>query len=114
MKTITNKSHTKTIKSVISTLDSYIKENEKYKNAYFWNSPSSSSARRNMEFENKLDFKILGDNITIETSLAVTCNNVYYSKHYSLNGENKDLRLIKKTIKKLESIINSRSKQWRI
>jgi len=108
VKKITRKSRTETIKSVITILESFIKESEKYKNSYFWNSYSSASDRRSNEFENYFECEILGDKLIINTSLVMSSKNVYYSKEYILNNENKDLRIVKKLLRSLENIVNLR------
>jgi hypothetical protein len=108
IKKITKRSQNKTIKSVISTLDYFIKENEKYKNSYFWNSSLNATNRRFKEFKNSFECEILGDKLNINTSLTMTCKNVYYKKEYILNNENKDLRAVKKLLRSLEKIVSLR------
>jgi len=80
-----------------------INTHEKYKKAYFWHSPSNASGRRAMEdrFEGK-DFVLHTANgkIEVEFNFSVSCKNVYYSMSVYLNGEKKNIKLLKKILNK--------------
>ena len=74
---------------------------EKYKNAYFWNPSNYSDERRRNEK------RFPGESYTIETELGEleveqtyreSCRNCYYKFSVHLNGEKKDIRIIKKLL----------------
>lgn len=80
-------------KNAIST---YINLSEKFKNSYFWNSPSSASQRRSMEQKNSFEYE--GDGITLSFSISCSCKNVYVSKSITIDGISKTVASLKKYI----------------
>jgi hypothetical protein len=80
---------------------------EKYKNSFFWSSNGNANKRRNDEDKAefpKYSFEFEGDIFEISSSATVSCNNFYFSKTITKNGEKKDIREINKIINKLENL----------
>lgn len=86
-------------------IEHIIGTHNKYKNSYFWRPGSSANERRNREreFNNENDDVIL---ITKEGDVKVTflytesCRNVYYALSIEVEGVKKDIRFLKKLLKR--------------
>ena len=78
-----------------------LNNHEKFKNSYFWGSPQYANKRREMERDNNftVEFNYKGNEYKYESSLRVSCQNVYYTGYFYLNDERKDVRLFKKLLK---------------
>lgn len=79
-----------------------LERHEKFKNCYFWSSPSNSSARRAYEerySSTPINFKLNGVEYCIEQEVNCSCKNVYYSFSIFEDGEKKDIRTLKKIVK---------------
>lgn len=73
----------------------------KYKNSYFWSSAGNASQRRRNEerfADNNPDFNIETKDGLVEVvfDYSESCKNIYYSLDIRLDGEKKDIRLLKK------------------
>lgn len=93
----TNKVSAQLKQRIQSVLDTH----GKYKNAYFWSSAGNASQRRRNEekfAESNPDFNIETKNGLVEVSFSYSesCKNIYYSLDIRLDGEKKDIRLLKK------------------
>lgn len=79
---------------------------EKYKNSFFWSSNGNADKRRKdeekAEFPNHR-FEFEEDIYEISSTANISCNNFYFSKSITKNGEKKDIRVINKIINKLEN-----------
>jgi hypothetical protein len=76
----------------------FIRQHERFAGCYFWNPPSTVSARRQMEFETSFTFILAGVTYTFEQSVDCSCKNVYYSSTITVDGKNKNIRAAKKLV----------------
>ena len=79
-------------------VEEFIRQHERFTGSYFWNPPSSASARRRMEFETSFSFILAGITYTFEQSVECSCKNVYYSSNIIVDGKKKNIRAAKKLI----------------
>lgn len=85
-------------------LERIIDTNEKYAKAYFWKPNPSADSRRRAErlFEKSnpdVVFVKCDKRIEVSMSYNESCKNCYYSCGIYLNGEKKNISLIKKILK---------------
>lgn len=83
-----------------------IKNAEKFKSCYFWDSDNGNDkARRSYEAYNSRDysFSYNGSDYHFKQSVTQSRKNTYFRPTYSINGEIKDIRLVKKLLKSIES-----------
>ena len=76
---------------------------ERYKGCYFWTQTDSARGRRDKEsmfLEDNPEFSVdwKGSHVEVKPSLSISCKNFYYSLEITLDGERKDIRLLKKII----------------
>ncbi len=108
---ITKRSHSKTIRSVLSKLWHIVIVIDEHRNSYFWSPPSSAYQRRSSEFSESYEFEILGDKIEVGLARTNSCKHVYFSKTIYVNDKKTNVTKLKGIIKKLESILESRDKK---
>ena len=94
-------------KDLLKKIEDAISFHEKFKNAYFFDSPSSANSRRSYEKQNKRDIKFIYDGKEYRYSARVTCSckNVYYYGTFSVDKVIKDVRAFKKIKEELISAI---------
>ncbi len=83
-----------------------LKNAEKFKSCYFWDSDNGNEkARQRYEANNSRDysFSYNGCDYHFKQSVTQSRKNTYFRPTYSINGEIKDLRLVKKLLKSIES-----------
>jgi hypothetical protein len=68
---------------------------EKFKNYYFWNSPSSAKQRRNYERQNSFSYQ--DEIIKLHFTVECSCKNIYVTKSAIINGK----KVTNITLKKL-------------
>ena len=95
IKTLDNKTGTKIKKD----LDMFIKNYEKYKNCFFWGSTGSASYRRSQEFNNAIEFNVADKEYYVRQCLEISCKNFYFKTIVMVDGQKKDVRVIKKLLK---------------
>lgn len=101
-----NEKNTKISKKNLETLGWIIHTAEKFKNSYFWSSPSLASLRRKMERDNSYDTVewIDGGNVyTAAFRVSCSVNNVYASGIYTKNGKKTTLTAVRNSYKRLRS-----------
>ncbi len=76
----------------------FLRRHERFAGCYFWNPPSTASARRRMEFKTRFSFVLNGVTYTFDQSVDCSCKNVYYASSITVNGANKDIRAAKKLV----------------
>lgn len=81
-----------------------IELNETMQGCYFWNPPSKSSARRKYEEEHSLkgEFEYKEHKYYVNLITECSCKNVYFKQYIEVDGESKDIRLIKKILKEIK------------
>lgn len=85
-------------------LERIIATSEKYAKAYFWQPSQSADGRRRAErlfAKANPDVTFIKGDCKIEVSMAYeeSCKNCYYSCGIYMNGEKKNISLIKKLLK---------------
>lgn len=93
-------------REILSICSAIIATAEKFRNSYFFSSPSSAIGRRSYEkFYSvpETTFEYNGDKYTVEYSVTCSCNNVYAKGYYTKNGKNVTLRTIKKIVSEISS-----------
>ncbi|MCR5383393.1 MAG: hypothetical protein K6E72_01960 [Saccharofermentans sp.] len=83
-----------------------IKNAEKFKRCYFWDRDNGNeSARKYYGAQNSRDyhFSFNGNEYHFEQSVSQSRKNTYFHSTYSINGEIKDIRLVKKLLKLVDS-----------
>lgn len=88
-----------------SELERIISTHEKYRNSYFFSSDATADGRRRKErrfAENNPDVTFIKGDKKIEVSMRYkeSCRNVYYTLCVMVNGEKKNISVIKKIQKK--------------
>jgi len=92
-------------KKTKEVVKSIIEIHEKYKSAYCWNSNTNASGRRFAEkkFEEMLPvvdgIKTKKGLVTWELSYSQSCKNCYYYASFYLDGEKKNITILKNIIK---------------
>lgn len=94
---------------MLKKIEDAISFHEKFKNAYFFDPPSSANSRRSYEKHNQKDIKFIYDGKEYRYSGYVTCScrNVYYYGTFSVDKVIKDVRAFKKIKKELISAIEA-------
>ena len=88
-------------REILSICSAIIATAEKFKNAYFFNSPKNASGRRSYEKLYSIPetaFEYNGDTYTVEYNVTCSCSNVYARGYYTRNGEKVTLCAIKKIV----------------
>ena len=96
-KSWTNEKITEKINLKIDQLKLIIKTHEKWSSSYFMNWDN-----RKKQFSDNYTF----GEIEVSQSMTASRKNTYYSLDIRLDGTKKDIRVIKKLMKKLEAINN--------
>ena len=94
LKTLENKTGSKIKRQLTEMLDNH----EKYKNTYFWSPPINASGRRAMEFNESIEFVLNGKKYSWKQDLSCSCRNVYWKSSVHVDGNKKNIRVIKKLI----------------
>ncbi len=91
-------------KNIKEQLEEVIETAEKFKNAYFWSSPSSASERRRYEKKYSIEefcFEYDGHNYSVSYSVECSCRNIYAKGYYTKDGKKTTLTTIKNIYNKL-------------
>lgn len=88
-----------------SALERIISTHDKYRNSYFFTPDGTASGRRNNErrfAENNPDVTFIQGDKKIEVSMRYeeSCRNVYYTLYVMVDGEKKNISVIKNILKK--------------
>ena len=96
-------------KELLEKIEDAINFHEKFKNAYFFDPPSSASSRRSYEKQNQRDIKFAynGMNYSYRGYVTCSCKNVYYYGTFSVDKVIKDVRAFKKIKEELISAIEA-------
>jgi len=88
-------------------LKSFVEHWNKFKGAYFWTPPGSSSGRRSYEKQNSraLTGRYFGKEINLSVDVGCSCKNVYVTKSACVDGEKKTIASVKALIKRYEHCI---------
>ena len=94
-------------KELLEKIEDAISFHEKFKNAYFFEPPSSASSRRSYEKHNQRDIKFIydGKEYRYGGCARCSCKNVYYSGFFTVDNEIKNVRSFKKIRDELISAI---------
>ena len=86
-----------------------ISQHEKFKNAYFWDPPSSAGMRRSYEKYHSwhLDFMYDGKEYYYKSHVECSCRNVYYTGCFYINDTRVTMREFKKVLKELNEAIEN-------
>ena len=98
------------IDKLLEELNAIIDWRESTKSSYFWTPYIHASMRRHWKKCNnkELEFDYEGDHYYIEQYAKMSCQNVYTGLSVYKNDEQKDLRTIKKLVRKMEKkFVNS-------
>ena len=95
-----------TNKEIVAKIEALVEDAETMKNSYFWNSPSTASARRS--YEKKLTHEEISwidgkDTYTAEFVVTCSCKNIYAQGRYTKNGNKTTLTAIKNSLKRLQN-----------
>lgn len=91
---------------LINNIKHLIETAEKFRNSYFWTSPSSAGMRRSYEKQNSvpmIEWDEGGNHYTAEYNVSCSCKNIYASGIYTKNGNKTTLTTIKNSLKRLEA-----------
>ena len=79
-----------------------IELNDKFKNAYFWNPPTSASTRRYYEKQHSmmLEGTFNGHDLDLTFTVDCSCKNIYVSRNYIVDGKKTTITKIKNMVKK--------------
>ena len=97
---------TNTNKEIVAKIEAIVNEAESMKNSYFWNSPSTASARRSYEKKHTHDEITWMDGKDIYTAefvVTCSCKNIYAQSRYTKNGNKTTLTAIKNSLKRLQN-----------
>lgn len=75
----------------------YLELNNKFKNAYFFNPPSSAKERQRYEADNSMTYNKYGLEMFFEVDCS--CKNVYVYKHIYIDGKKTNATALKKYLK---------------
>lgn len=95
-----------TNKEIVAKIEAIVNEAESMKNSYFWNSPSTASARRSYEKKRTYDEITWMDGKDIYTAefvVTCSCKNIYAQGRYTKNGNKTTLTAIKNSLKRLQN-----------
>jgi hypothetical protein len=84
---------------VYNWVTSAINTHEKYRNCYFWSTPTNASQRRKEEFDEGFVFILNGVKWEIDQSLYISCNNYYYTMRIYVDGQKKNITALKKLVR---------------
>ena len=75
-------------------VDRALTHHERYRNSYFWASPSNASGRRWVGKRDsfQVQFRHEGRDYKYESAVHCSSRNVYYKGHFFIDGERKDVR----------------------
>lgn len=92
------------LKTLISSVEEDIAHHEQWSKSYFWTSYGNAASRRKQEEDNSYarEIKIGEDTYTYKSSVSASCKNVYYKGTFTLNGNDKNLRLWRGLLSRLE------------
>ncbi|MDK4448989.1 hypothetical protein [Enterococcus casseliflavus] len=104
-------------KSVYYDLIDAVDNHERFRNSYFWSSPSSAYARRKYEEDNSRIYEIElidGGILEINQDVSCTCANLYYKMYVELKNTKLNIYDLNKStlnglIKFLEPQINCKN-----
>lgn len=97
---------TNTNKEIVAKIAALVHDAESMKNCYFWNSPSTASARRSYEKKHTHDEITWMDGKDIYTAefvVTCSCKNIYAQGRYTKNGNKTTLTAIKNSLKRLQN-----------
>jgi hypothetical protein len=86
-------------------IEKIIETAEKFRNAYFWNPPSSAGGRRSYEKYYScplIEWDENGHRYTAEYTVSCSCHNVYASGIYTRDGKKTTLTAIKNSYKRMK------------
>ena len=88
--------------------EEYIYLNEKFKNAYFWETPGKKERRREIEADNYIEFEINNRYISLYLNfyLHVSCSYFYVYKKVIINNKKTNLRAVRQVLKEIELLKN--------
>lgn len=95
-----------TNKEIVAKIEAIVNEAESMKNSYFWNSPSTASARRSYEKKrthDEISWTDGNDTYTAEFVVTCSCKNIYAQGRYTKNGNKTTLTAIKNSLKRLQN-----------
>ena len=95
IKTLGNKTGGKIKKDLNMFLQNY----DKYKNCFFWRSTGNASCRRKQEFNDAIEFTIANKEYYVRQYLEISCKNFYFKTIVMVDGQKKDVRVIKRLLK---------------
>mgnify|MGYP000887714678 CR=1 FL=1 len=92
--------NTRTSKDLRTAIENCLDFHGKYRNSYFWSSRGNAAQRRRDEerFETQnpsFDIVTPAGTIRVRPSLDISCKNVYYSLEITLDGEKKNIGVLK-------------------
>ena len=101
-------------KELLEKIEDAISFHKKFKNAYFFDPPSSASSRRSYEKHNQRNIKFIYDGKEYRYSARVTCSckNIYYFGTFSVDKVIKDVRAFKKIKEELISAIEAYERKY--
>ena len=78
--------------------------NERMRGSYFWSSPRDAASRRRYEEQHSLgaNFEYKGHTYYINLVTECSCRNIYFKQYIELDGESKDIRLLRKVLKEIK------------
>lgn len=92
------KTSVKVSEQTVNAIRDFLSLNERFKDSYFWASPSFSASQRRA-YENKNSFSYEGDGIKLNFSVYCSCKNFYVLKTVEINGKTTNATSLKKYIK---------------
>lgn len=75
----------------------YLRLNEKFRNSYFWSSPSGASSRRSYEQKNSFEYE--DEKFSLSFQVSCSCRNIYVSRNVMIDGVKKTAAALKKYVK---------------
>jgi hypothetical protein len=90
----------RTSKYLRNAIENCLAFHEKYKNSYFWTSSGNAAQRRRdekrfAELNPPFDIVTKNETIQVRPELDISCKNIYYCLSIWVNGEKKNVRIIK-------------------
>lgn len=78
--------------------------NERMKGSYFWSSPRDAASRRRYEEQHSLEgeFEYKGHTYYVSLTTSCSCRNIYFRQFIEIDGESKDIRLLRKVLKEIK------------
>jgi hypothetical protein len=83
-----------------------IEHHEKWSKSYFWSSRGNANSRRRDEAKNSYtrEIQLNGATYRFESSVSISCKNVYYTGSFELDGNRKNLLLWRKLLVELHRL----------